>query len=367
MNGLEVTLFQHSPIPLNVTLHCEPGEVLALVGPSGSGKSTVLRCIAGLYRPKIGSIRCRGKTWYCSERKVNLTPQLRRVGFVFQHFELMPHLSVLGNLCLALGELPRNQRKAKARKLLARVHLEGFDERMPAQLSGGQQQRVALARALARDPELLLLDEPFSAVDQVTRRKLRREMIALTRSIQIPIVLVTHDLDEASMLGDQISVLQNGNSLQQGLSADVLGRPASATIARLIDLRNLFEARVVSHQIDKATTKIDWGDMQLQTSLAEQFNPGESVCFCIAPDKVLLHQRVRPSGGRVENPVALKIRDIITVGSIASLILDTRCGKSLEMDLPPHVVERNHLTIGDEVSVSLLGESIHLMPWQTLR
>ena len=372
--GLYARLQQRRPIPLDAELHCAPGEVLALVGPSGSGKSTLLRCIAGLHSPQHGELRCAGELWYrrdAAARTVELAPQRRRVGFVFQHFALMPHLCALDNVGLALGHLPRAARAARAGELLARVHLDGLEQRRPAQLSGGQQQRVALARALARDdprgPAVLLLDEPFSAVDQVTRRKLRREMVGLTRELRIPILLVTHDLDEARMLGDQLCVLHNGETLQQGRPEEVLERPVSASVARLIDLRNLFEARLVEHDAAAGLSRIDWCERQLEAPLDRRFRPGDPLCFCIAPERILLHQRVRPSRGAAENPLVAQIRDMISVGGLVSVLLDGSCGERLEMDLPPHVAQRNGLRIGDEIGVSLLSESIHLMPWQALR
>ena len=162
--GLEIVASQTQPITLQAELACAPGELLALVGPSGSGKSTLLRCIAGLHSPQQGYIRCGGVSWYDAQQRINLPPQSRRVGFVFQNYSLFPHLSAQDNVLCALGHLPARQRGARALELLAMTHLKGLEARKPAQLSGGQQQRVALARALARDPAVLLLDEPFSCL-----------------------------------------------------------------------------------------------------------------------------------------------------------------------------------------------------------
>jgi molybdate transport system ATP-binding protein len=156
-------------------------------------------------------------------------------------------------------------------ELLERVHLQGLESRRPGALSGGQQQRVALARALARDPEVLLLDEPFSAVDQVTRRKLRLEMAELTRNLRVPVILVTLDLDEACMLGDRLVVLHNGETLQDDTPQAVLRYPASATVARLIDVRNLFEAQQgLGHAPDQNTTVLDWQGIRLEDAEAKK-------------------------------------------------------------------------------------------------
>src|SRR5215471_4570843 len=209
---LQVQLRQERPIPLDAKLDCGPGELLALVGPSGSGKTTILRCIAGLRRAERGSITCNGTTWLDTDRDINLPPQRRSVGFVPQHYALFPHLTAEANVRFALGHLPRTERAVRASELFSLVHLTGLEGRNPAELSGGQQQRVALARALARDPAVLLLDEPFSAVDQVTRRKMQRELAQLRERIRLPIILVTHDLDEAVSLANRIVVLHRGRS-----------------------------------------------------------------------------------------------------------------------------------------------------------
>ena len=210
---LVARLEQSAPIPLAADIVCDSGELLALVGPSGSGKSTILRCLAGLHRPTAGSVRCGDAIWFDAGRGIDVRPQRRRVGFVFQHYALFPHLSAQDNVSIALQHLPPGERAEKARQWLARTRLDGLEARRPAELSGGQQQRVAIARALAREPQLLLLDEPFSAVDQVTRRKLLRQLIALRRSLAIPIVLVTHDLEEAALLADTMTVLHHGHTL----------------------------------------------------------------------------------------------------------------------------------------------------------
>ena len=233
---LHVRLKQPAPIPLDVELTCDQGELLALVGMSGAGKTTILRAIAGLYRPQYGQVTCGEATWLDTERGINLAPYRRRVGLVFQSFALFPHMTALGNLLAALGHRPAEEREAVARALLNQVHLHGLESRRPAELSGGQQQRVAIARALARDPLVLLLDEPFSAVDRPTRRKLQTELIELRQAVRMPMVLVTHDITEAVALADRICVLDEGETLQSGRPADLLAAPANARVAEALDL-----------------------------------------------------------------------------------------------------------------------------------
>lgn len=232
--GLSLRVAQDAPIPLHVELACAPGELLAVVGPSGSGKTTLLRMIAGLYRPVSGRVECGGAVWLDTASGVDMPTHRRRVGLVFQSYALFPHMHALGNVMAALGHLPSDARAARAQALLARVHLDGLEFRYPAELSGGQQQRVAVARALAREPAVLLLDEPFSAVDRPTRRALHDELAALRRSLDIPIVLVTHDLAEVSALASRMAVLDAGRILQEGMADEVLAQPASARVAEIL-------------------------------------------------------------------------------------------------------------------------------------
>ena len=194
---LKVRLAQRSPIPLDVELHCGPGELLALVGPSGSGKTSVLRAIAGLMPVGEGRVAVHDEVWFDSALGIDVAAERRPVGIVFQHYALFPHLSALANVSLAL---PHGAPPDTAQRLLSDMQLDGLAERRPHELSGGQRQRVALARALARSPRLLLLDEAFSAVDQPTRQALYDELVKLRERVGIPIVMVTHDLREARLL-----------------------------------------------------------------------------------------------------------------------------------------------------------------------
>lgn len=219
--GISVRLNQAGPIPLDIDLACAPGETLALVGPSGAGKTTLLRAVAGLYRPRAGRITCGGEVWLDTEAGIVRPAHTRRVGLVFQEYALFPHLDALANVMAALGHRPRAERRARAMAILARVHLEGLERRKPHQLSGGQRQRVALARALARDPAVLLLDEPFSAVDRRTRARLHAELADLRGDLTIPILLVTHDIDEAAGLADRMGVIEGGRMVACGAARDI--------------------------------------------------------------------------------------------------------------------------------------------------
>lgn len=361
MSGLRVSLRQQSPIPLEAELDCAPGELLALVGPSGSGKSTILRCIAGLHAAAAGSIRCNGTTWFDAAGRIDQPVQARRIGFVFQNYGLFPHLSALENVAAALGGLTFAEREARARVLLARVHLDGLEHRKPAALSGGQQQRIAVARALARDPAVLLLDEPFSAVDQVTRRKLQQELARLRADLAIPMLLVTHDLDEARMLADRMVILHRGCTLQAGTPDEVLTRPASASIARLVGLHNLFEGTLAA---DGGGLKLEWLGHKLEVARIEG-RPGARVSWVIPPEGVLLHRRERPSRGEAENPVSGVVQDCLRLGPFTQIRLVPDGGSEpLAFSVPTHVAERNGIAPGAAARVTLLAESIHLMAWE---
>jgi len=226
--ALSVRLQQVSPIPLDIDFTVEEGETLALVGPSGAGKTTILRAIAGLAHIEGGAVHCGEVTWLDAERGVNVPARHRKVGMVFQSYALFPHLSAQANVEEAMFHLPAQIRSARATELLARVQLDGLCRRVPAALSGGQQQRVALARALARDPAVLLLDEPLSAVDQPTRRALHRLLADIRQQLDIPIITVTHDVDDALRLADNLCFIEGGRQREFGPATDLLANPLSS-------------------------------------------------------------------------------------------------------------------------------------------
>lgn len=354
---LEVSLLDKRLPALNVKFNCASGELLALVGPSGAGKSTVLRCIAGLHKPEHGHIKINRSDWFNSDNNTNKTPQQRRVGFVFQDYALFPHLTVAENIKLAQSYTKDN---SLTESLLSKVRLTGLEARYPHQLSGGQQQRVAIARALARNPDVLLLDEPFSAVDKVTRRKLYLELNSLRRDLAMPIILVTHDLDEAAMLADTMVVIHHGKTLQQGAPAQLLHQPSTTAVAKLVDARNLFKATLIQ---DGHSTRLQWHDYQLTVAKLEN-SEDKVINWTISPSKVILHQRVKPSRGEQENPVTGTIVELLTLRGITTVLLSLKAARSeiIQMDLSEHVAMRNDLKMGDEISVSLIADSIHLMP-----
>ena len=219
-----------------MSLRAEPGEFLALLGPSGSGKTTLLRAIAGLETPDEGSVHLDGEDFLA------LSPRERRVGMVFQHYALFRHMNVAKNIAFGLRVRPAAERPkraeidARVEKLLSLVQLDGLGKRYPAQLSGGQQQRVALARALAIEPRVLLLDEPFGALDAKVRKDLRHWLRALHERLGLTTVFVTHDQDEALELADLVAVMNQGRIEQIATPAELRARPASDFVADFLGL-----------------------------------------------------------------------------------------------------------------------------------
>src|SRR5215510_1959113 len=227
-----------------VSLEVQSGELLALLGPSGSGKTTLLRIMAGLERPDSGGVRLHG------EDAVGRGPRERQVGFVFQHYALFRHMSVFDNVAFGLSVRPRSVRPSKAEiaervhRLLSLVQLDWVGDRYPSQLSGGQRQRVALARALAIEPKVLLLDEPFGALDAKVRKELRRWLRRLHDEMHITSVFVTHDQEEALEVADRVVIMNEGRVEQIGTPAEVYDHPATPFVYHFLGNVNLFHGRI---------------------------------------------------------------------------------------------------------------------------
>ena len=213
---------------LDVALEVAAGECLALAGPSGAGKSSVLRVIAGLVRPDRGRVSCGGDVWLGDG--VDLAPERRRCGYVFQDYALFPHLTAWQNVAYGVRG-PRAERRERAHALLERFGLAGRADARPRTLSGGERQRVAVARALAVSPRALLLDEPLSALDTRTRAAATRELAAVLREAGVPALLVTHDFQEAALLGTRVGVMDAGRIVQLGSAGDLAAAPASPFVA----------------------------------------------------------------------------------------------------------------------------------------
>jgi sulfate transport system ATP-binding protein len=233
--------FGATPVLDGITLTVEPGELLALLGPSGSGKTTLLRCLAGLEHVSSGAIRFDGRD------ATRMSLKERRVGFVFQHYALFRHMSVFENVAFGLRVRDRRERpgegeiRRKVLELLDLLQLPGLEKRFPSQLSGGQRQRVAIARALAIEPSVLLLDEPFGALDALVRKDLRKWLRQVCDITKVTTVFVTHDQEEALELADRVAVMNRGRIEQLGSPVDLFEEPGTSFICEFLGSVNRFE------------------------------------------------------------------------------------------------------------------------------
>jgi molybdate transport system ATP-binding protein len=302
---LEISLVKRLPgFTLDVAWSAG-GGVVALFGPSGAGKTMTLECLAGLQRPDGGRIVVNGRVVFDSGGGVDVPPQRRRVGYVFQGYALFPHLTVAENVAFGIRALPRRQRTAKAAHVIHRLGLEGLGGRYPRELSGGQRQRVALGRALATDPELLLLDEPLSALDLPLRQALRDELGQVLADCGAAAVIVTHDFSEAYRLGDRIVVYEAGRVVQSAPRSELLWQPASESVARIVGIRNILHGNVLKATADRI--QLRWRGQILEAVNSPSHSylpaPGTPIAFFIRPEYVRLIRKDRgaPDAGHHMN------------------------------------------------------------------
>ncbi len=210
-------------------------ELAVLFGYSGAGKSMTLQAISGLMEPDEGTIRINGTVYFDSAAKINVPAQLRSCGYVFQDLALFPHMTVKDNIRYGASGLEKSEREEALIKMMSAFRLNGLENRLPSEISGGQKQRVALARALIRRPRLLLLDEPFSALDNQVRAEMRKILRDIRREFTIPVILVTHDLFEANAMADRIIIYSGGRIVQTGVPSEIFHSPASPDVEALIN------------------------------------------------------------------------------------------------------------------------------------
>jgi molybdate transport system ATP-binding protein len=263
-------------------------EILSILGPSGSGKTMSLQCIAGIVRPDEGYIALNGKVLFDSNKGLNLSTQMRKIGFIFHNYALFPHLTVDENVAYGISHLPRIEVTRKVSRLLDSMNISGLGKRFPWQLSSGQQQRVAIARALAPDPELLLLDEPFSALDTVIKERLEFDLAALQRSYKGNMLFVTHDLAQGYKLGSKMAIYNSGSIVQFDHKDKVITAPATSVAARLVGFKNLYEGFIVETNEKYSIVKI--GDLEQNIKVITQngvkLNINQKVIVGIRPENV---------------------------------------------------------------------------------
>ena len=335
---------------LDVAFEAE-NELVVLYGRSGSGKSVTLRALAGLVRPDAGRIEIGGRAVFDAAAGLDLPPQQRRVGYVIQELALFPHLSTRQNVLIGL----EGDRAAPARyeALRALLSIEGLDERRPHELSGGQQQRVALARALVRPSDVLLLDEPFSALDEALRSDLRSELLRLRREIELPIVFVTHDLREAHLLADRVVVIDEGRVLQCAARDEVFQRPSSRRVAELTGIANLFAGEVHGGGVRIAGLTL--------RALGLDAVEGAAVDVAIRAERSVL-RRLDPDGALPENCfVAVVTRDLAFGNTHTLQLAPEGAGLPVEVEVASRPYEVLGIAQRARWVVELPAADLHVM------
>lgn len=340
-------------VEADVRLDGERERVTVLFGPSGSGKTTILRCLAGLERPQEGFIRFGDETWFDATAGVHLAPQARHLAYVSQDYGLFPHLTVIQNITfgMAVGGDDKNRR---ASALIAGMHLDGLERRLPVELSGGERQRVALARALAREPQLILLDEPLAAIDLPLRDQLRRELRQVLTSIDVPSIVVTHDRVDALVLGDRLAVLAQGRVRQTGPVHDVFSRPADLAVASTVGVETIVPGRV-------ASTSGGLVKVQVQQGFVISADPGEidrDVFVCIRAEDVML-EKASSVQLSARNQLSGRIVAVEPQGAVLRVVLD--CGFSLSALITQSAYDDLSLVTDSTVTAVIKATAVHLI------
>jgi molybdate transport system ATP-binding protein len=334
------------PLDAALELPLDRAAVTVLFGPSGAGKTTLLRLLAGLERPDAGRIVFRDRVWCDTARGIWMEPQQRRAGFVFQHYALFPHLTVERNV--AFAATPR-----AAARMMERFGLGNLAGRLPRAISGGEQQRVALGRALAAEPDLLLLDEPLSALDAAARARTRRELRGLLSGAGVPCIVVTHDRIEAMALADWMAVMVNGRILQTGPVREVFARPASAQVAEAVGVENVLPADMVSRAGGLLRVRV--GNAAL-----ECLDHGESgpVLVSIRAEDVAL-ARDAPHASTQRNRLSGVVRAISIEGPLARVEMD--CGFPLLALVTAQSAADLNLLPGESLAAIVKTTSVHVI------
>jgi molybdate transport system ATP-binding protein len=333
-------------------------EVLVLFGHSGAGKSLTLQFTAGLLRPDRGRITVGGATVFDSSAKVNLPPQQRRVGYVVQELALFEHLSVAENV--GFGVPHRGDRKLRVRQLLELLDLFGFEDRRPRTLSGGQRQRVALARAIARDASLLLLDEPFSALDDSLRTSMRKELLRLRAELGLTILFVTHDLREAHFLADRVAVFDGGRMLQIGTRDEIFKRPSSRRVAQLTGVPNIWRGVVTIVDQDSVSVLVDGMILRSATNPAG-FECGQPVDVMVRAERINLRRDLSAIRGR-RNLVTAEVVSEYAYGSTHTLHLKpTGAGPTMEVEIAARPYEVVGAATRKLFNAEIDAEDVHLV------
>jgi len=293
---------------LDVELEVGPGECLALAGPSGAGKTSILRIVAGLVRPGRGRVEADGSVWLDTERGIDLPPERRRCGYVFQDYALFPHLSAWQNVAYPLTG-PRSERRRAALELLERFAMSDRAEARPRTLSGGERQRVALARALALGPKVLLLDEPLAALDARTRASAASELASVLRESEAPAILVTHDFAEAAQLGDRVGIVDGGKVVQEGTPSELAANPRSAFVA---DFTGAVVLTGTARRGDGGLTHVELDGGGAVVSTEEGEGP---VAVSVYPWDIAVEPADEAAHGSQQNRIPAEVLTVTTIGN----------------------------------------------------
>ena len=333
-------------VEADFTIPLDRAPVTVLFGPSGAGKTTLLRLLAGLERPDAGEIVFCGRAWFDSSRGLCLAPGRRRAGFVFQDYALFPHLSVAQNVKFGSGNRPCDG-------ILRQFGLSELAGRLPRELSGGEQQRLALARAVAASPELLLLDEPLSALDLNSRVKLRHELRRMLVSTAVPSIVVTHDRSEAMVLGDSMAVMVEGRLRQIGPVEEVFRRPADHETAMAVGIENVLAAEVESRA--NGLLQLRAGEARLEC--VDGGEDGAVLALVRAEDVAL---SLQASAGSTRNHLRGRVTAVAWEGPVARVELD--CGVPLVALVTARSAKDLELDAGRTVWAAVKATAIHLLP-----
>ncbi len=329
-----------------VSLTVRQGELLTILGPSGSGKTTLLRVIAGYEWPDTGAVRLHGAD-------ITALPAARRnIGMVFQNYALFPHMTVGRNVAfpLEMRRRPKAEITERVQAALRLVDLTGYQERLPRQLSGGQQQRVALARAIVFEPLLLLLDEPFGALDRKLRESMQLEVRRVQRRLGITTVFITHDQEEALILSDRVAIMNRGRIEQVGVPTEIYDRPGSAFVADFVGESNIFPGRVTRSEAGASRVELDNG---LALDCAGTWPVGSRIGAMIRPERL---SRVDDTGA---NALRGTVAETVFVGTAWKYTLRLADGGDMLIRLPAGRAAPLPAT-GEHVSVRLAAEDIHV-------
>jgi iron(III) transport system ATP-binding protein len=290
----------------DVSFTAAPGEIIVLLGPSGCGKTTTLRMVAGLEQPTSGIVAIGDEPAYDSESRINVPPQRRHIGMVFQSYAVWPHMSVAKNVAYPLARrgFSRAETTRRVEEALALVGLETYADRSVVALSGGQMQRVALARALVYEPRIILLDEPLSNLDAKLRLRLRDDLRRIIKKLGLTALYVTHDQEEAVVIGDRIGVMKDGKLRQMSDAADLYNRPADLFVAHFTGVTNTLRGRLRSR--DGATGAIDLaeGGGRILAQIGSGIRDGDAVSVAIRPENIALSEP-RAVGGPHEHAAVI--------------------------------------------------------------